>query len=672
MMEMAGMNGDLLVGLEKMEIPLHPLFFDAEIKSLRELIHVQRSLFSGRKMRQPNRQIAEILRIRIEIAPGAPLGTRELRIVTPRGLTAPRNFVIDHLPEVLELEPNSLEAYEPLPTLGKDSPVPPSPELPVVLNGQILPGDVDRFRVLARGGQNLVIHAQARSLTPYLADAVPGWFQATLTLYDSQGVELAYQDDNRFDPDPVIRYRVPEDGEVEVKIQDAIYRGREDFVYRIRVSEEPLPGPSFPLRARGANDAVARSMVGLPVVREEPDQASGLTSQRVRLPVLVDGRISRREEVDRFRFRGHMGQELVVEVFARRLGSSLDSLLRLVDPGGKVLAWNDDQVDKEGHLHRDASGLLTHHADSYLRAKLERDGDYLVEVSDAQHHGGEGYGYRLRLSTPRPDFRLRVTPSSLLGRAGEFLPIRVHVLRQDGFQGGVRISLLDAPGFELQGGRIPPGRKSVSMTLKTPHGIARGGSLRVFSLHFQGKGEVAGRSLIRPAVPAENTMQAFLYRHLPPSQELVLVVDGTRRRAPPLRRTGNGPVRLRAGGVERVHFRFPGRKKLDQFQLELADPPPGVTLGPLVPEEKGAQFEVRLGEDALEVGFRDNLIVQVFREFTPKKGWPGKGRPGKGKKKRKATPGKRRNLVGFLPAIPFQVIGKESETKNQKTEVVTR
>ena len=44
--------------------------------------------------------------------------------------------------------------------------------------------------------------AAARELVPYLADAVPGWFQATLVLYDKKGKEVAYADDYRFNPDP--------------------------------------------------------------------------------------------------------------------------------------------------------------------------------------------------------------------------------------------------------------------------------------------------------------------------------------------------------------------------------------------------------------------------------------------------------------------------------------
>ena len=63
----------------------------------------------------------------------------------------------------------------------------------------------------------------------------------------ASGRELAYRDDFRFDPDPVLYYEIPADGEYVLEIKDSIYRGREDFVYRITVGETPFIGTIFPL-----------------------------------------------------------------------------------------------------------------------------------------------------------------------------------------------------------------------------------------------------------------------------------------------------------------------------------------------------------------------------------------------------------------------------------------
>jgi hypothetical protein len=128
--------------------------------------------------------------------------------------------------------------------------------LPTVINGQIMPGEVDRYRFSARRGQSLVVVVSARDLIPYLADAVPGWFQATVALYDAKGKELAYDDDFRFQPDPVLHFEIPRDGDYFVEIKDSIYRGREDFVYRIALGELPFVTSIFPLGGRGGERTV--------------------------------------------------------------------------------------------------------------------------------------------------------------------------------------------------------------------------------------------------------------------------------------------------------------------------------------------------------------------------------------------------------------------------------
>ena len=110
-----------------------------------------------------------------------------------------------------------------------------------------MPGGVDRYRFQARKGQRLVVAVSARELIPYLADAVPGWFQAAVAIYDSNGNELAYDDHYRFHPDPVLSCKIPKDGAYVLEIRDALYRGREDFVYRITIGELPFVTSIFPL-----------------------------------------------------------------------------------------------------------------------------------------------------------------------------------------------------------------------------------------------------------------------------------------------------------------------------------------------------------------------------------------------------------------------------------------
>ena len=69
---------------------------------------------------------------------------------------------------------------------------------------------------------------------------MPGWFQAVLTLYDARATSWPTPTTYRFHPDPVLYCEIPGDGQYMLEIRDSLYRGREDFVYRIAVGRVPV------------------------------------------------------------------------------------------------------------------------------------------------------------------------------------------------------------------------------------------------------------------------------------------------------------------------------------------------------------------------------------------------------------------------------------------------
>lgn len=491
--------------------------------------------------------IAERVRVEITIAPDAEPGERELRLVTAAGLSNPLVFEVGSLPEFSETPATG--DREP----GSASDAPIELTLPAVANGQIMPGDVDRYRFHARKGQNLVARVSARSLIPYLADAVPGWFQATLALRDAHGQELKFADDYHFNPDPVLHCVIPNEGEYLLEIRDAIYRGREDFVYRIAVGELPFVTSAFPLGGRaGERTAVELKGWNLPAVRvvmdaagKEPGvhslpvrtkgpQANAIAfavdelpeclerepndsrdaAQAVTLPVIVNGRIAHPGDRDIFVLEGRKDDRIVAEVTARRLGSPLDAVLELVDSSEVRIAFSDDVEDR-------ADGLHTHHADSRLAATLPADGRYFLRLADVQNKGSSAHAYRLRISAPRPDFALRVVPSSIALRPGVSVPLTVHALRRDGFDGQIRLALRGAPeGVTLKGPALKD--DSVKLTLTAPAKLRA----QTVVVELEGRATIAGGEITRSAVPAEDMMQAFAYRHLVCAQELQLLIAG--------------------------------------------------------------------------------------------------------------------------------------------------
>ena len=527
--------------------------------------------------------IATLTLVEISIAPDAALGTREIRLVTRRGVSNPLRFCVGQLPEYTR-KPMRTSALH---VLGKEAASlrkrPPEEvedgiTLPCTVNGQIAVGEMNRYRFTARKGQHLVLTTQARALVPYIADAVPGWFQPVLALVDAKGQELAYDDHYRFNPDPTIFYDVPQDGTYTFAIYDSLYRGREDFVYRVTIGELPFVTSIFPLGCR-AGEAMSIETKGRNI---QPDQVTMLTqdaapgvypivarrngfvsngmpfaldtlpecftkpanrdfahAQPVTLPVIINGRINNPGDWNVFRFTGKSNETIVAEVYARRLDSPLDSVLKLTDAGGKLLAFNDDREDPE-------SGLNTHHADSYLTAKLPAGGTYYLQIGDTANNGGEAFAYRLRLSPPQPDFALRVVPSSASLRSKDgSATLTVYAIRKDGFAGAIKLGLREPPpGFTLPPVTLTGTQTVAQVSLRTSLAATE----LPLNLVLAGSAKIGDREIAHEVVPAEDRMQAFLWRHLVPATELkVLVYDPTyeskNKRVPPVCATSGAEVK---------------------------------------------------------------------------------------------------------------------------------
>jgi hypothetical protein len=643
----------------------------------RIIAEMRQKLIMFAPRRNGNPAIAETVTVRVTLAPNAEPGERELRLATPTGLSNPLRFCVGQLVEYNKRDPKlgaDPAPQRPLRFNNEPKAVEPTEmniTLPAIVNGQTLPGGVDRYHFQARKGMGLVVVVAARELIPYLADAVPGWFQAAVTLYDAKGHELEHADHYEFHPDPVLHYEIPKDGEYVVQIRDSIYRGREDFVYRITLGELPYVTSIFPLggpagaqttaELKGWNlpvtslaltntepgihplsvskedrlsNPVPFAVDTLPECLEQEPNNSIAAAQAVTLPIIVNGRIDKPGDWDVFRFDGRAGDTVVAEVNARRLDSPLDSVLKLTDASGKQLAFNDDHEDK-------GAGLDTHYADSYLSATLPADGAFYVHIGDAQRQGGPEYGYRLRISPPRPDFELRVVPSSVSVRGGASVPLTVYALRRDGFTNEITLALQDAPeGFKLNGAKVPANQDQVRLTLLAPAAPTE----KPISLALEGRAIIEGHAVVHRAVPAEDMMQAFAYRHLVPAQGLEVAVSGRLMNRMSLKILSATPVRIPAGGMARVRVATPTSAFADRFRLELSEPPEGITIGRVSSSDEGAEIELRSDAAKAKPGLKGNLIVNIFQSQLA------------AAKQNKKQANQRRPAVGALPAIPFEIV----------------
>jgi hypothetical protein len=470
----------------------------------------------------------------------------------------------------------------------------------------------------------------------------------------------------------VLHFEVPADGEYVVEVRDAIFRGREDFVYRVSIGELPFIKYVFPLGgAAGSRTTVELAGWNLPAktmtvnavknagpvsisarrgavesnrwpfdidtlpekLEREPNNAR-TDAQAVTLGTIVDGRVSSPGDADVFTFSARAGDVVVAEVLARSLGSPLDSVIEITDARGRRIARSDDQ-------EKSPDGLSTHFADAYSMPTLPVGGTYFIRLLDAQRKGGPEYGYRLRLSKPRPDFTLQVSPSTVNAVNSANGPIAVTAFRRDGFAGDISLSLKDAPGFTLVGGLIPSGQDRAVMTITAP-AIATAAIERI---HIEGRATIQGRTVAHTAEPADDRQQAFAYHHLVATDELRASVTGRGGTRVPLRVLTPVPVRIPAGGAARVQISLPAAfQAFENLQFELGEPPDGLTAGAAVeaPGRAGASFELRAGPKA-SVGLRGNLIVVMTGERIPPANAPGQA-------------ARRRVPIAVLPAVMYEVI----------------
>ena len=662
--------------------------------------------------RKPNNQkkaIDEIVKLKVSISADAAIGDRELCLITDAGISNKLTFNVGHLKEIMETEPND----------KRENAVSIS-GLPVLINGQIMPGDIDFFKFTAKKGQHLVFEASARALIPYLADAVPGWFKICLTLYDVQGRELAFADDFRYEQDPVLFYNITADGDYFLAVRDSIYRGREDFVYRVKIGELPYITHIFPLGAASGKNPVSVKIYGVNLPADSIDAdvdksapaiqkiivknnelvsnrvsfaVSGLPevsaaeschdrgkAQKITIPVIINGRIMNNGEKNYFSFDGKKGQTISLEVYARRLGSPLDSFITLFNSRGEKLKESDDRKDL-------AEGYITHHADSGLTHVLPENGIYTVQIYDTQGRGGVEYAYRLRISASEPDFALITVPASVTLPMGGAALQTVYVIRKEGFNGQIRLSFKDSDsGLTLRGAVIPENSNKVRITISTP-AQSRPGIIRPV---LEGTALINGKNVSHAAEPAEDEMQAFIWHHLVDAEEATVLINDSAPFVISVAVPEQGFIELSQGKDVVIPLEIMRKPDLKiAVSVQLVDPPKGISIkNAYIPADKDKHSIILKSEGKAPAGMTDNLILtgtayiereepavqkkeeskesSKMQENKEKENTGGNNSAPKIVSNKEAPKIRKEKVIITLPAIPIKIIRPQPDKDNKK------
>lgn len=510
------------------------LFSHPGIKGVVEPI--KESASAKRKRRrlndQSSPQLADRVKIRITIGKDVPCGLYDLRLQGPKGVSNMLPFEVASFPNFRESKKSSLKSPNVVSSL------------PAVLCGYVTPGGVDYFRFEGKKGQTIVASVKARQLVPYIADAVPGWFQPVLKIVDSKGKEIAYSDDYHHFVDPVITTTLPKDDKYTIMIHDAIYRGREDFNYRIHLGVIPFVTGRYPaygvvgkkvkqeiagvnlgttksstkVKKEGYNQVTFTNEIGtsnavsfyaVPKgvrLTQNPKEGAWLN-----MSCAIADSLTKESKVKHYRLYSERREPIVVELIGRRNSSRIDAVMRLLDEFGEVVAVVDDTEDP-------LQGLVTFHADPVLKYTPKRSGEYILEVEDLHRGYGKDYHYLLRRHRQLPSFNAFVSPANITIPSGGTSSFRVDITGRLKRPANLEIKGLPK-GYTTSCMKLRTGRKwDVSIT------SPKGASVERFPIEV--KMEYPGPDGREKAnvVPVDKMMQAFYYTHHIQAAELALDV----------------------------------------------------------------------------------------------------------------------------------------------------
>jgi hypothetical protein len=408
-------------------------------------------------------------------------GIYPIRVETPGGISNVLLFTVGTFPEYAEeesgrySEPNrndSIENAEPIQTT------------PATVNGTLAGAERDIYRVYGKAGERRVFEVEARRC----GSAV----DPVLRILDGAGKQLARSDDAPLAGlDPRIDFTFPREANYYVEVHDARFSGQMQNFYRLKMGAYSYPEGIFPLggkRGESTDVTFFGGNLGAPVKAaidlRSVQQTAGLTSvaapnspeapflfaisdlpelieplEPVSVPAVINGRLLKPGEIDRYKIKAQPGDKLLIEVQARELGTSrLEAIITAHDGAGKRLDSAGDQPLPEDVFAVQGTSRTSN--DPFLNVTVPNGAQEItISIEDLALRGGSQYPYRLVVRKEAEDFQLTLVSPYINMPPGGTAAVLVAVDRR-GYDGPVQLSIPDLPpGIRAEGGLIP--RESV-------------------------------------------------------------------------------------------------------------------------------------------------------------------------------------------------------------------
>ncbi|MCR9295184.1 MAG: DUF1549 domain-containing protein [bacterium] len=403
--------------------------------------------------------------IDLNLAEDAPLGPMSLWLTTSTGAVKPHTFLVDDLDVVVDNGNNhSIESAQQVATRST-----------IEGSCDASLSDFYRFHVLA--GERVAFEVHTQQLRSVMDPVV--------RLLNSAGETLVQADDSSVGPDCQFSYQFMDEGEYWIEI----YESRNSAAgapYQLRIGDFPIVRQCYPLAVQSGQKALV-SFTGpdgdrLPArAIENAAEAQGITlvcakfddgqssswvplnnspypqfnespagnetagNECLTLPVGINGRLGKPQEVDFYMLRGCKGQVIRLAAKTRSLGSPTLLQMQLFNAAGTRIA--ETQVTDADEWSFDAT--------------IPEDGEYRIEVNDLLKRGGDEFTYFIEC-TLSGTFSVAIKPD--VKTREEFVMEPQHgacrldiQLSRFGYDGAIDLALTNPEsGMRILNPRIPP------------------------------------------------------------------------------------------------------------------------------------------------------------------------------------------------------------------------
>ena len=378
----------------------------------------------------------ELFRVRITVAADAAPGARELRVLTPKGVS---NAIPLHVVDE--------------PVIDESQAADPLKRFPLVINGRISePGETDAFWIEAAAGETLSFEAAPESpgLDPSLS-----LYEGSGSWFDPERLNLvASNDEPLYFPglslDARLVHRFERGGKYRLKVLGFSGQGGADYVYRLRISRGEAPVPDLHPRIKtdweerqftrrlsaDRMEALARrGGAATKNVRAETYRAvrEGVTPVPLATaPASVEGRIAKPGETHVIHLRVDQPQDLAIEVETPEATMPrFNPVVRLMEPGGAEMATNVYTKLNNNGLY------MMKMIQPKTTVSLRAPGEYILQIRDiTTDRGGKDFAYRVLVRPGVPHAgKVVIAQDHFNLEAGAIRPVTITVDREEGFAG---------------------------------------------------------------------------------------------------------------------------------------------------------------------------------------------------------------------------------------------